>query len=150
MDATPGGRDESRVPAAKRRNAQVEVAERVQLLTATTTSTLYAYIAQVCSSVRLLGCMHARGTAASQFPCTQGLFERHKLIVATQLCVAVLRRAGRLQQAKFDFLIRGARATTQLNPLKDVLSDTAWAAVQGLKVALALVTPAQLLHAIGF
>ena len=54
--------------------------------------------------------------------------------MATQLCVAVLKKAGRLQQAKFDFLIRGARAPTQLNPLKELLSETAWAAVQGLKV----------------
>ena len=57
MSATPGGKDESRVPAAKRINAEVEVGERVQMLTATTTITLYSYIAQVSCSV--LSCLRA-------------------------------------------------------------------------------------------
>ena len=39
----------------------------------------------------------------------QGLFERHKLIVSTQLCMAVLRARGELQRAKFDMLLRGPR-----------------------------------------
>ena len=39
----------------------------------------------------------------------QGLFERHKLIVSTQLCMAVLRARGELQRAKFDMLLRGPK-----------------------------------------
>jgi hypothetical protein len=39
----------------------------------------------------------------------QGLFERHKLIVSTQLCMAVLRARGELQRAKFDLLLRGPK-----------------------------------------
>jgi len=39
----------------------------------------------------------------------QGLFERHKLIVSTQLCMAVLRARGELQRAKFDVLLRGPK-----------------------------------------
>jgi dynein heavy chain, axonemal len=39
----------------------------------------------------------------------QGLFERHKLIVSTQLCMAVLRGRGELQRAKFDVLLRGPK-----------------------------------------
>ena len=38
-----------------------------------------------------------------------GLFERHKLIVASQLTMAVLKKEGKLQQAKFDWLPRTAR-----------------------------------------
>ena len=40
---------------------------------------------------------------------SQGLFERHKLIVATQLCMAVLRQRGELQRTKFEFLLRGPK-----------------------------------------
>ena len=47
MVETPGGRDESKVPAANRMNAEVEVAERVQLLISTVTATLFGYISQV-------------------------------------------------------------------------------------------------------
>ena len=39
----------------------------------------------------------------------QGLFERHKLIVSTQLCMAVLQARGELQRAKFDMLLRGPK-----------------------------------------
>ena len=39
----------------------------------------------------------------------QGLFERHKLIVSTQLCMAVLRARGELMRAKFDVLLRGPK-----------------------------------------
>ena len=67
----------------------------------------------------------------------QGLFERHKLIVASQLCIAVLKRAGQLSQAKFDFLLRGPRRDGVENPLHDWLSDSVWASVQALKVRLA-------------
>ena len=64
----------------------------------------------------------------------QGLFERHKLIVATQLCVAVLKRGGKLQQTKFDYLVRGPRNSTTVNPLKDWLPEAVWSSVQALKV----------------
>ena len=47
MDVTPGGKDESLVPAGKRLGAEVEVAERVQLLIATLTIVVYNYVAQV-------------------------------------------------------------------------------------------------------
>jgi hypothetical protein len=42
---------------------------------------------------------------------SQGLFERHKLIVSTQLCMAVLRSRGELQRAKFEVLLRGPRVS---------------------------------------
>ena len=70
----------------------------------------------------MTACMHA-----------QGLFERHKLIVASQLCVAVLKRSGQLSQAKFEFLLRGPRREGVENPLKDWLSDSVWASIQALK-----------------
>ena len=41
-----------------------------------------------------------------QYVC-QGLFERHKLLAAVQLCAVVLRQRGELPQAKFEFLLRG-------------------------------------------
>lgn len=52
----------------------------------------------------------------------QGLFERHKLIVATQLCMAVLRSKGELQRTKFEFLLRGPKEMGVDNPLGDWVS----------------------------
>jgi hypothetical protein len=54
--------------------------------------------------------------------CLQGLFERHKLIVATQLCMAVLRSKGELQHAKFEFLLHGPKEMGVDNPLGDWVS----------------------------
>eukprot|EP00891_Asterochloris_glomerata_P002883 jgi/Astpho2/2883/Aster-01037 len=108
MDLTPGSKDESKVPEALRLNQEVEVEQRVQLLIGTTTLTVFNYIAQ-------------------------GLFERHKLIMATQLCMAILRKNGELQQQKFDFLLRGVKVMGVENPLKEWVSDSVWGSVQALK-----------------
>lgn len=64
----------------------------------------------------------------------QGLFERHKLIVATQLCMAILKKNGELQQQKFDFLLRGPKVMGMENPLKEWVLDSVWGSVQALKV----------------
>lgn len=63
----------------------------------------------------------------------QGLFERHKLIVATQLCMAVLRSRGELQRQKFEFLLRGPKEMGVDNPLTDWVSESVWGSVQALK-----------------
>ena len=63
----------------------------------------------------------------------QGLFERHKLIVATQLCMAVLRQQGELQRSKFDVLLRGPKVMGVDNPLSEWVSDSVWGSVQALK-----------------
>lgn len=70
-----------------------------------------------------------------RFCCVQGLFERHKLIVATQLCMAVLRSRGELQRTKFEFLLRGPKEMGVDNPLRDWVSD---ALPAGLPAALML------------
>ena len=64
----------------------------------------------------------------------QGLFERHKLIVATQLCMAILKKNGELQQQKFDFLLRGPKVMGMENPLKEWVLDSVWGSLQALKV----------------
>lgn len=66
----------------------------------------------------------------------QGLFERHKLIVATQLCMAILKKNGELQQQKFDFLLRGPKVMGMENPLKEWVLDSVWGSVQALKVSI--------------
>ncbi len=63
----------------------------------------------------------------------QGLFERHKLIVATQLCMQILRARGELQYAKFEYLLRGPKVMGADNPLHDWVSDSVWGSVQALK-----------------
>lgn len=109
MDQTPGGRDESAVPEAQKLGEEVDLEKRVELLIATTTITVFRYV-------------------------SQGLFERHKLIMATQLCIAILRKNGELQQTKFDFLLRGPKVMGVDNPLSEWVSDSVWGAVQALKV----------------
>ena len=47
MDVTPGGTDESLVPAAQRLGQAVNVAKRVELLVETTCFTVFSYVAQV-------------------------------------------------------------------------------------------------------
>ena len=64
---------------------------------------------------------------------SQGLFEKHKLIFATQLCFRVLARKNELDQRMFDFLIRGPKNLAAENPLAEWLDNSAWAGVQALK-----------------
>ena len=64
---------------------------------------------------------------------SQGLFEKHKLIFATQLCFRVLARRNELDQRMFDFLIRGPKNFSIENPLVEWLDNSAWAGIQSLK-----------------
>lgn len=50
MDVTPGGSDESLVPAAQRLGQAVDIGKRVELLVETTCFTVFSYVAQVCIS----------------------------------------------------------------------------------------------------
>ena len=112
MAATPGGRDEAAVPEEQRLGMAVDLPQRVALLIATTSLRLFRYA-------------------------SQGLFERHKLLVAAQLCLATLRAGGRLHPAKLDFLLAGAGAIVvgggggggEANPLAEWVSPGAWGAV---------------------
>ena len=63
----------------------------------------------------------------------QGLFERHKLVFASQLTFQVQRRDGSLVPAMFDFLIQGKRAAGIENPLSDWLANDAWLTCHALK-----------------
>lgn len=68
-------------------------------------------------------------------PFIQGLFERHKLVMASQFCMAVLQKAGKLQQVKYNYLVRGLRKNTIPNVVKDWLPDTNWFAAAALAVS---------------
>ena len=63
----------------------------------------------------------------------QGLFERHKLVFASQLCFQVQQRDGSLVPAMFDFLIQGPKAAGIENPLIEWLDDAAWLTCCALK-----------------
>ena len=63
---------------------EVDLERRVELLVETTCYVVFNYVAQ-------------------------GLFERHKLILATQMCMAILRNMGEVNHTKFDFLLRGPK-----------------------------------------
>lgn len=47
----------------------------------------------------------------------QGLFERHKLIVATQLCMSILKKKGELSYHKFEYLMRGTKVRGRASAL---------------------------------
>ena len=70
------------------------------------------------------------------FCSSQGLFERHKLVMASQLCMAVLQKSGKLQQAKYNYLLRGPRKDGTPNAVKSWLPDAAWSAATALAVQI--------------
>jgi dynein heavy chain len=128
MDATPGGADESAVPKELRVGGAVELEQRVQLLVGVLLGGGLPSWPGVCAGGRAAACLRQKHynspphpparrpprqvdtTCATVFNyVAQGLFERHKLIVSTQLCMAVLRQRGELQRAKFDALLRGPK-----------------------------------------
>jgi dynein heavy chain len=88
--------------------AREDVNERVKAIIDTACYTTFAYIAQ-------------------------GLFERHKLILATQLCFLILKRNDELDLECFNFLIKGKTVIGVENPLNEWLSDESWAAIQALR-----------------
>jgi len=66
----------------------------------------------------------------------RGLFERHKLILATQLLLAIMRREGELEPVEGEYLIMGKKALTPPHMtarVQEYLSDLQWAAACALK-----------------
>lgn len=108
---------------------QVSVEQRVEALLAATTLTVFQYISQVCLRVVecvkscMQVCIHMQLHVMAP---PQGLFERHKLMFATQLCMAMSAADGSLQRDKFDFLLRGGRVEAPPNPLAEWLPLSAW------------------------
>ncbi|KFM23536.1 Dynein beta chain, flagellar outer arm [Auxenochlorella protothecoides] len=72
-------------------------------------------------------------TALFRYMC-QALFERHKLVAATQLCVRVLLRGGSVSAAAAACLTNGSEGleAPPPNPLADWMSDSSWRAVANL------------------
>ncbi|EFN51784.1 hypothetical protein CHLNCDRAFT_37234 [Chlorella variabilis] len=85
-----------------------DVAERVKLLMSVISHQLFNYIAQ-------------------------GLFERHKLLVATQLCMRILKKKGELCQEKFEYFLHAPQVVGQPNPVSELLPQTCWQSVLALK-----------------
>jgi len=108
MDLCPGGHDQSKVPEALRMENALPVDKRVEILIEVVSETVFGYIAS-------------------------GLFERHKLIVAAQLTMAVLKKQGKLQPVLFDWLLKGHRVAGVDNPLPEWVGASIWESVQSLK-----------------
>ena len=64
---------------------------------------------------------------------SQGLFERHKLVFASQLCFRILAQQGELPQDYFDFLLRAPTEAGVDNPLSEWMDEKAWSTLQSLK-----------------
>lgn len=75
-----------------------------------------------------------------RFSDTQGLFERHKLIVATQLCVAILKHAGLISPAKLNYLFSNHPNPAAENPVSEWIAEPIWVALQALKVRIRTVS----------
>ena len=108
MDVTPGGTDQSKVAEHLRTAEPLSVEKRVDALIETTSETVFGYVAS-------------------------GLFERHKLIVASQLTMSVLRKQDKLQQGKFEWLLKGPRVLGVENPLPEWIAQPNWECVQSLR-----------------
>jgi dynein heavy chain len=102
-----GGGEEGGEGAAPAGGAS-ELKARVQKLIETSCYTCFSYVAQ-------------------------GLFERHKLVFASQLCFQVQSRDGTLSPAMFDALIQGRKAAGIENPLNEWLDDGTWLTCNALK-----------------
>jgi dynein heavy chain len=66
----------------------------------------------------------------------RGLFETHKLIVVTMLCLRVLLRSGELDSDEVDHLVIGkidSNPTPLPDSLKSFLGDAIWAACRALE-----------------
>ena len=99
---------EGEAPAEEAEGGKVDLNARVKKLVDTSCYTVFSYV-------------------------SQGLFERHKLVFACQLCFQVQARSGELDPHMFDFLIRGPRASGVDNPLNEWLDDNAWLTCNALK-----------------
>jgi dynein heavy chain len=66
----------------------------------------------------------------------RGLFEQHKLILATQLLLAIMRREGELQPAEAEYLVVGRKALSPPHMtarVQEYLTEVQWAAACALK-----------------
>jgi len=66
----------------------------------------------------------------------RGLFEKHKLIVATQLCLKILQRQGALDAQDLEYLIHGKKHPTppaMSEKLTEFVSENMWAGIIALR-----------------
>ena len=71
---------------------------------------------------------------------TQGLFERHRLIAASELAFKILKSKGELDAQSLDHLLKGPRVKGKPNPLGEWLPESAWEALTALSELEAFVT----------
>lgn len=62
-----------------------------------------------------------------------GLFEKHKLIFATQYALSLARQAGTLDTACAEYLLAGPRVPGVSSPLPEWMPDATWGAVLALR-----------------
>ena len=66
----------------------------------------------------------------------RGLFDRHKLILSSQLMLKILSRDGRLKDSELQFLLHGPKATASFSPMTTqvaaYLTEQQWTACQAL------------------
>ena len=60
------------------------------------------------SLYRIVGLVDCITYAVFQYT-RRGLFERHKLIFATQLCFKIMRKNGQIEEKELEFLVQGKK-----------------------------------------
>jgi dynein heavy chain len=83
---------------------------------------------------RISGLVSAITFAVFQYT-RRGLFEKHKLIMSTQLTFKILAKSGQLDERELEFLIQGKRAAAPApmgERLAQFITEANWASVQAL------------------
>jgi len=77
----------------------------------------------------------------------RGLFDRHKLILSTQLCLKILTRDGKLKENEVHFLLNGPKVGGPVPPMSTqvqaYVSDAQWAALHSLSMTSDVFKPVQ-------
>jgi dynein heavy chain len=65
---------------------------------------------------------------------SRGLFERHKVIFAMQLCLKIMQAGNEIDPIEFDYLVSGKQLPSEReNPFAEFLSTTSWQRINALK-----------------
>lgn len=125
-------------PETQDLQATVEAAlkQRVANLVDKVTFVIFSYIAQESVSSWKHSRINCPGMLCPTHHVSQGLFERHKLALATQLTMAILRKSNTSAMSAFALLMAPMKRATGPSPLPEWLPDNAWAAATALKANL--------------
>lgn len=90
-----------------------------------------------------LDTLYSEITLAIYTNVSRGLFERHKLVYSFMLCVAVFAQEGVVNDAQWNYLLRGpivSKADLPKKPEYPTITENMWIAINFLSVTFPLFT----------